>query len=423
MTKLIKNGTILLDGQCVKRDLLIESGRLVLISPTINLPEGASPDDVYDATGLTILPGLVDVHVHFREPGFSYKETIETGSKAAAHGGYTTVCTMPNLNPVPDTLAHVEVQLQKIEETALIEVQPYASITMGQKGAGTLVDFKALKDKVVAFSDDGCGVQSEALMLEAMRQVAPLNKIIVAHCEDNTLIHGGYIHEGIYAKTHHHLGICSRSEWQQIERDINLVRQTGCAYHICHISTKESVELIRQAKKEGLPVTCETAPHYLLLTENDLKEEGRFKMNPPLRSNEDQAALILGIQDGTIDCISTDHAPHTQEEKSKGLEKSAFGIVGLETAFPLMYTYLVERDLISFSQLLDLLSFNARRIFSLGAAYEEGSRADLAFFDLQQKYKIASSEFFSQGKSTPFEGWDVQGKIKATMVGGELLMF
>ena len=312
----------------------------------------------------SILPGFCDVHVHLREPGFSYKERIKTGTLAGLKGGYTAICTMPNLNPVPDSIQNLKIQQDIINQDAQLNVYPYASITVGQVGE-KLSDMDNLASHVVAFSDDGRGVQSEALMREAMLKAKSLGKMIVAHCEVNSLLHGGYIHDGKYAKEHGHQGICSQSEWEQIARDVNLVAQTGCKYHVCHISTKESVEIIRQAKKDGIDVTCETAPHYLILDENNLKEEGRFKMNPPLRSTQDKLALIQGICDGTIDMIATDHAPHSIEEKSRGLKNSAFGIVGLETAFPLLYTYLVQKQVISIEKLVELMAINPRKRFNI----------------------------------------------------------
>ena len=356
-----------------------------------------------------LFPGFCDVHVHFREPGFSYKETIATGSKAAAHGGYTTVCTMPNLKPVPDNLKSLDEQQKIIDKDAVIRVYPYGAITIGQKGE-ELADLEKMAEKVIAFSDDGKGVQSEAMMREAMTRCKKLGKLIVAHCEDESLLHGGYIHDGIYAKEHGHKGICSESEWGPIKRDIELARETGASYHVCHISTKESVELIRNAKAEGVDITCETAPHYLILDENDLKEEGRFKMNPPLRSKEDREALIEGIKDGTIDMIATDHAPHSAEEKSKGLSDSAFGIVGLETAFPLLYTHLAKPGVITLERLIELLAINPRKRF--GIKFEN----EYTVWDLNEKYLINPEKFQSMGRATPFEGDEVEGKCVLTKV-------
>ena len=359
------------------------------------------------------LPGFCDVHVHLREPGFSYKETILTGSKAAARGGYTAVCTMPNLNPVPDSVEHLRVQQDIIDRDAVIHVYPYAAITVNEEGK-ELSDMDGLAPKVIAFSDDGHGVQSDAMMEEAMRKAKSLNRLIVAHCEDNTLLHGGYIHDGRYAKEHGHRGICSESEWGQIARDLELAEKTGCGYHVCHISTKESVEVIRQAKARGVDVTCETAPHYLLLCEDDLKEDGWWKMNPPLRSKEDHDALIEGIKDGTIDVIATDHAPHSEEEKSRGLEKSAFGIVGIETAFPLLYTYLVKTGVISFEKLMDLIVYNPRKRFNIPLGEE-----DYSVWDLEAETAINPDDFLSKGKATPFAGWKVNGICKKTVVNGK----
>ncbi len=351
------------------------------------------------------IPALVDLHVHFREPGFSYKETIATGSAAARAAGYSDVFTMPNLNPAPDSIEHLQEQTYIIKKDAVINVHPYASITIGQKGTGELVDFAALAPYVKGFSDDGRGVQSEDLMREAMIRCKAAGSMIVAHCEVNSLLHGGYIHDGEYAAAHGHRGICSESEWAEIERDIRLVEETGCPLHICHISTKESVELIRQAKAKGLPVTCETAPHYLLLSDKDLQEDGCWKMNPPLRAEADKEALIAGIQDGTIDCIATDHAPHSAEEKSRGLLQSAFGIVGIETAFPLLYTYLVKTNVISLEKLGEIMSLNPRKIMNLPI-----ESAPQVQFDLNASYTINPDTFLSLGKSTPFAGWKVFGK-------------
>ena len=358
------------------------------------------------------IPALVDLHVHFREPGFSYKETIQTGSMAAAASGYSAVFTMPNLNPVPDTVEHLQEQLDIIQRDTYTGVYPFASITMGQKGAGELVDFEALAPYVRGFSDDGRGVQSEELMREAMKRIRAVDRLMVAHCEVESLLNGGYIHAGEYATKHNHRGIVSESEWKEIERDIRLVEETGCRFHICHISTKESVALIREAKSKGLPVTCETAPHYLLLTDHDLQEDGKWKMNPPLRAEEDRLALIEGIKDGTIDCIATDHAPHSAEEKSRGLEKSAFGIVGLETSFPLMYTHFVKTGVITFERLVELMSTNPARIIGLD------NSQSFASFDLDVCYKIDPANFLSMGQAMPFEGWEVYGKCVKTIVNG-----
>ena len=367
----------------------------------------------FDSSEYVIFPGFCDVHVHFREPGFSYKETIATGSRAAARGGYTAVCTMPNLNPVPDSVEHLEVQRRLIEETACIHVYPYGAITIGEQGEA-LSDLEGMAPDVVGFSDDGRGVQSDDLMRQAMLRAKALGKPIVAHCEVNSLLRGGYIHDGDYAKAHGHRGICSESEWVQIARDLALVKETGCAYHVCHVSAKESVALIRKAKAEGLDVTCETGPHYLVMDDSFLQEDGRFKMNPPLRGKEDREALLQGILDGTIDMIATDHAPHSAEEKSRGLEKSAFGIVGIETAFPILYTYLVKPGILSLDKLLELLCVNPRRRFGLPLG------TDYSIWDLNAAYPIDPEDFLSKGRATPFAGWQVNGKCIATVCDGKL---
>lgn len=382
--------------------------------PTFDPPAdlgGLSPlfDDKY-----IVFPGFCDVHVHFRQPGFSYKETILTGTQAAAHGGYTAVCTMPNLDPVPDSVEHLQEQLDIIRRDAVIRVYPYGAITVGERGE-ELSDLAGMASNVIAFSDDGRGVQSEDRMRQAMVRAKSLGKLIAAHCEVNELLRGGYIHDGAYAKARLHRGICPESEWGQVKRDIQLARETGCGYHVCHISAKESVELIRQAKREGLDVTCETAPHYLVLDENDLREDGKWKMNPPLRSAEDKAALIKGIQDGVIDIIATDHAPHSAEEKSRGLEKSAFGIVGIETAFPVLYTRLVKPGVITLEKLMELLAVNPRKRF--GIPLEN----DYTVWRLDEKATIDPADFFSQGKATPFEGMEVFGKCYLTVCDGKVV--
>ena len=368
----------------------------------------------FNSPEFAVFPGFCDVHVHFREPGFSYKETIASGSRAAARGGYTDVCTMPNLNPVPDSAEHLRRQQELIGRDACIHVHPYGAITLGQKGE-QLADLAAMAGSCIAFSDDGRGVQSDELMRRAMEEAKRLGKMIVAHCEVNELLNGGYIHDGEYARLHGHKGICSESEWRQIARDLELVKQIGCAYHVCHISTKESVEIIRKAKKEGVNVTCETGPHYLILDDSCLREDGRFKMNPPLRSKEDRQALVEGILDGTIDMIATDHAPHSAEEKSKGLQKSAFGIVGIETAFPLLYTYLVKPGILSLERLVELLTVNPRRRFGIE------SNGAFTLWDLNAVSKIDPSEFLSMGKSTPFTGWEISGKCIATVCDGKIV--
>ncbi len=368
----------------------------------------------FDTDRYSLFPGFCDVHVHFREPGFSYKETMKTGSLAAAAGGYTHVCTMPNLNPVPDSVEHLQIQLEAIRKDACIHVYPYGAITVGEQGE-TMADLEGMAANVIGFSDDGKGVQSDDMMRQAMLRAKALGKMIVAHCEVNDLLRGGYIHDGEYAKAHGHRGICSESEWKQIERDVKLVKETGCKYHVCHISTKESVELIRKAKAEGIDVTCETGPHYLVMDDMDLQENGRFKMNPPLRSKEDKEALVQGIIDGTIDMIATDHAPHSAEEKSKGLEKSAFGVVGIETAFPVMYTYFVKPGIITMERLKELLVTNARERF--GIPLDDC----WSLWDLNAEYAVDPANFQSMGKATPFEGWKLFGKCMLTVCDGTVV--
>ncbi len=418
MRLIIKGAEIFMEGGFTRLDVAVEGEKITAIEHNIT-PSAA--DEIIEGEGLHMLPGLVDPHVHLREPGFPQKETIALGTRAAARGGFTSLLSMPNLMPAPDSVQTLKLQTDIIERDAVVEVIPYASITMGQRGEGECVDFESLAPLVGGFSDDGRGVQSDELMAEAMRLAKQNNRPIVAHCEVDELLEGGYIHKGEYAAEHNHRGICSESEWRQVERDLRLVEQIGCQYHICHISTKESVELLREAKAKGLRVSGETAPHYLLMTEEDLCEEGRFKMNPPLRGREDQLALINGVLDGTIECIATDHAPHTEQEKSAGLERSAFGVVGIETSFPLIYTYLVRRGVISLAKAMELMSLNARRLFGIGGGViEVGAKADLTLFDLEKEYTIDPSEFLSKGKATPFEGWRVVGECHATIVAGEI---
>ena len=366
----------------------------------------------FDNSNYYIFPGFCDVHVHFREPGFSYKETIASGSRAAARGGYTDVCAMPNLNPVPDSIPHLKEETDIIKRDAVIGVYPYGAITIGEKGE-ELSDLEGMAANVIAFSDDGRGVQSESMMREAMIRAKALNKIITAHCEDNSLLNGGYIHDGEYARLHGHKGICSMSEWAPIKRDIALVKETGCAYHVCHISCKESVELIRAAKADGVDITCETAPHYLIMDDGDLKEDGRYKMNPPIRSKADKEALLEGLADGTIDMISTDHAPHSAEEKSKGLEKSAFGVVGIETAFASLYTHLVRTGFITLEKLIELLAINSRRRFNIPFGN------DFTIWNLEKKFTVDPKDFLSMGKATPFEGMDFYGECMLTVKNGK----
>ena len=422
MTTAIKGGKIYKAGEFVPNELLV-----------VDAPEKAGLrsetgsdfdfERVINADNSFILPSFCDVHVHFREPGQSYKETISTGSMAAAHGGYTTVCTMPNLKPAPSTMDTLRVQLELIEKDAVIEVVPYGTITMEQSGRGKLSDMKALAPHVCAFSDDGRGVQADGLMREAMYQAKELGKLIVAHCEDETLLGGNAIHDGKLAKLMGIKGISSESEWKQVERDVELAAKTGCGYHVCHVSTKETIEIIRQAKKSDIDVTCETAPHYLLMSDMDLEDLGRFKMNPPIRDASDKEALREGLYDGTIDMIATDHAPHSEAEKSKGLLKSAFGIVGLETAFPLLYTNLVKKDkLITFEKLVEVMAENPRKRFRLpGGEIKNGGIPQLSVWDLDADYEIDSKKFSSLGKATPFEHWKVFGKLQMTISNGEIV--
>lgn len=414
MKTIYRNAKVWRSGRFGEADVTVADGRIVAVGEAA---DGGA--ESIDLRGLCIVPGLVDVHVHLREPGFEYKETVATGTAAAAHGGYTTICSMPNLMPAPDTPEHLAVQLEAIRRDAAVRVIPYGCITMGQKGRDELVDFAALAPGVVGFSDDGRGVQSAELMEEAMRRAAAAGRPVVAHCEADDLLRGGYIHDGAYCRAHGHRGICSESEWTQVERDIELAGKTGCRYHVCHVSTRESVALVREAKARGLAVSCETAPHYLLLDETDLREDGRFKMNPPLRSAEDRAALIAGIQDGTIEVLATDHAPHTAAEKSRGLAGSAMGIVGLECAFGLMYEYLVLGGVIPFARLMELMSENPRRLFGLGGGrIEAGQPADFTVLDLGAEYDVDPGTFLSKGRATPFAGWRVRGRTVLTVVGG-----
>ncbi len=411
MSYTLKNASIYDGEKFVKKDLFVSAGKIVA---------GLSESSVVDLNNCVILPGLIDVHVHLREPGFLYKEDIHSGTAAAAHGGYTTVFAMPNLNPVPDSAENLKEELEAIKQKALIEVLPYGAITIGEKGE-EIAALEDMAENVAGFSDDGRGVENESIMREAMLRAKKLNKIIAAHCEDKKLVNGGYIHDGEYAKAHGHKGICSASEYKPIARDLRLAKETGCKYHVCHISTKESVELIRKAKADGVDVTCETAPHYLILSDSDLREDGRFKMNPPLRGERDRLALIEGIKDGTIDMIATDHAPHSEEEKSGGLEKSLMGITGIETAFPLLYTHLVKSGVISLEKLVYLMHEAPKRRFGTGGGLAVGNAANLTVFNLNEKYKIETEKFLSKGKSSPFNGATVYGKCVMTMYKGEFI--
>ncbi|MBQ8555889.1 MAG: dihydroorotase [Clostridia bacterium] len=411
---LLKGGLVYDHGQLVPMDIEVTDGIVTGRGQAIS----SNADKVFDCQGMAVFPGFADVHVHLREPGFSYKETIETGTKACARGGYTVVGAMPNLNPAPDSDEHLRVQEEMIAQQAVIRVLPYASITIGQKGEGELTDIAGLAHRVIGFSDDGRGVKDAATMQEAMERCKAADSIIAAHCEDMSLIPaGGAIHDGAFAKEHGIPGIPSKSEWAPIARDVDLARATGCRYHVCHVSTKESVEIIRQAKAAGVDITCETGPHYLLMSQDDLQDLGRFKMNPPLRDKEDQAALVEGILDGTIDMIATDHAPHSDEEKSRGLAKSAMGVVGIETAFPLMYTYFVETGRMTLETLIDRMVYAPRKRFCLDGGCEVGDRAEITVFDLHADQTIDPSDFLSKGKATPFEGWKVHAECKLTICG------
>ena len=406
MTTVFKNAMVYEGGEMKKRNMLFNGATLSVFSGEV------FPVDAKIIDNTVIFPGFCDVHVHFREPGFSYKETMETGSAAAAHGGYTAVMTMPNLKPTPDCRENLDLQLSAIKRGAKIAVYPYGTITVGEAGEA-LSKMEEMADGVIAFSDDGRGVQSDEMMKEAMKRARALGKMIVAHCEDNSLLRGGYIHDGEYARAHGHNGICSESESAQIIRDIELVKETGCSYHVCHVSAKESVEAIRRAKREGVDITCETGPHYLTMDDSMLMEDGRFKMNPPIRAKEDRAALVEGILDGTVDMIATDHAPHSAEEKSKGLAGSLMGVVGLETAFAILYTKLVLTGVITLEKLVELMSVNPRKRF--------GVKSDPGFtvFDVSEEYEIKSEEFLSMGKATPFEGWTVKGRCLLTVYDGK----
>ena len=414
MRMLLQGGQVYDRGRLIPMDIEVTDGIVTGRGQAIS----SNADKVFGCRGLAVFPGFADVHVHLREPGFSYKETIGTGTRACARGGYTVVGAMPNLNPAPDSDEHLRVQEELIARQAVIRVLPYASITLGQKGEGEVTDMAALAPRVIGFSDDGRGVKDADTMREAMRRCKAADAILAAHCEDMRLIPaGGAIHDGAFARAHAIPGIPSESEWGPIARDVALARETGCRYHVCHVSTKESVDIIRRAKAEGVDITCETGPHYLLLCQDDLQDLGRFKMNPPLRDKEDQQALIEGLLDGTIDMIATDHAPHSAEEKSRGLAKSAMGVVGIETAFPLMYTYFVETGRMSLEALMDRMVYAPRKRFRLGGGIEMGDRAELTVFDLHANQTIDPADFLSKGKATPFEGWQVHAECRLTIWG------
>ncbi len=419
MKTLLKGGQVYDQGTFVPKDIEVTDG--VITARGASILPSTDFDRVLDVTGLHVFPGFVDVHVHLREPGFSYKETIATGTRACARGGYTTVCAMPNLSPAPDSDEHLRAQEELIARDAVIRVLPYGTITLGQKGEGQLTDMAALAGRVCGFSDDGRGVKERETMRQAMLNCKAIDSIIAAHCEDMSLIPaGGAIHDGAFAEAHNIPGIPSESEWGPIARDVELLKETGCRYHVCHVSAKESVEIIRQAKAQGIDITCETGPHYLLMCQDDLQDEGRFKMNPPLRDKADQEALIAGLLDGTIDMIATDHAPHSAEEKSKGLAKSAMGVVGIETAFPLLYTHLVKPGVITLSQLVEALTTAPRKRFRLDGGLNVGDRAEITVFDLNATSTIDPQDFLSKGHATPFEGWTVDAKCRYTICGDKI---
>lgn len=412
--------TIIKDGFVVgvgKQDIAITDGR---ISERREHIEAKAEDRIIEAEGLVVAPAFVDVHVHLREPGYGYKERIATGTMAAARGGYTTVCSMPNLNPVPDSVERLKAQQDIIDRDAKIEVLPYAAITIGRKGE-ELIDMASLVGKVCAFSDDGSGVQVDGMMERAMTEAVKYDQLIAAHCEVEELLKGGYIHDGEYAKAHGHKGICSESEWEQVKRDIEIAERLGCRYHVCHISTKETVQLVREAKARGVKVTCETGPHYLIFTDMDLEEDARWKMNPPLRSAEDRAALVEGIKDGTIDMIATDHAPHSVEEKSRGLKDSTMGIVGLETAFAALNTHLVRKGVITMERLVELMSLNPRKVFRIAGGLNEGDRADVVLLDTEKQWRVDSEKFYSMGKISMFDGREMTGDVAMTLHRGEIV--
>ena len=411
---IIKNGFVIGVG---KRDIAIIGER---IAECAELIEATTDDHIIDAEGLSIAPAFVDVHVHLREPGYGYKERIATGTMAAARGGYSTVCSMPNLNPVPDCVENLKAQQDIIDQDAKIEVLPYAAITIGRKGE-ELVDVASLVGKVCAFSDDGSGVQVDGMMERAMTEAVKHDQLIAAHCEVEDLLKGGYIHDGEYARANGHKGICSESEWEQVKRDIEIAERLGCRYHVCHISTKETVQLVREAKARGVKVTCETGPHYLIFTDMDLQEDARWKMNPPIRSAEDRAALIEGIKDGSIDMIATDHAPHSIEEKSRGLKDSAMGIVGLETAFAALNTHLVRKGVITLERLVELMSINPRKVFRIDGGLNVGDRADIVLIDTERQWRVDSNNFYSMGKITMFDGREMVGDVVMTLHRGEIV--
>ena len=414
---LIKNAKVYYENEIVQADMLVCDGTVASVGVGITVSENTP---VVDGQGLFVFPGFADVHVHLREPGFFYKETIETGTQSAAKGGFTLVCSMPNLNPVPDSAENLKAQQDIIDKDAVVKVLPYAAITVGEKGK-ELVNFEEIGDKCFAFSDDGKGVQNADMMKEAMLRAKALGKPIVAHCEDESLLFGGYIHDGEYARLHGHRGICSESEWGPVARDVEMVRETGTQYHVCHISTKETVDIVRKAKADGLPVSCETAPHYLAFCDMELEEHGRWKMNPPIRSAADRDALIKGVQDGTIEVIATDHAPHSDEEKEKGLEKSNMGVIGLETSFAAMNTYMVKRGYITMEKLVELMSINPRKLFGMPCGIKVGEKADFVLVDPDKEWVVGEKPFASKGRHTPFLNKTLYGDVLLTVYNGKVV--
>ena len=417
MAILLKNGDLYTGGAFRTCDVLIDGDTIAAVGENL----ACAAAEIIDCTGKTVLPGLVDLHVHLREPGFTYKETVASGTAAAAAGGDTTVCPMPNLNPVPDSMEHLQLQLNAIARDAIIRVLPFGAITVGEKGQA-LADITGIAPHCVGFSDDGKGVQSEDMMREAMTLVKASGSFISAHCEDESLLEGGAIHKGEYAALHGMRGISSASEYVPIERDIKLAAETGVQYHICHISAKESIEAVRRGKAAGVRVTCEVTPHHIALTDMDITEDdGRFKMNPPLRGREDREAIWAGLQDGTIDCIATDHAPHSAEEKGRGLEKSAFGTVGSETAFAVCYTHLVRTGVLTLEKLAHLMSSAPAAIIGRRAEIAPGEAADIAVFDLTEKFTVDPDQFVSKGKSSPFTGSELYGTTVLTVCAGKIV--
>ncbi|HLS66663.1 MAG TPA: dihydroorotase [Pseudogracilibacillus sp.] len=416
-TKLTNAVRLVSEDKFERCELLLEDDKVVAIDTIVE----AEADQIIDCGGNVVLPGFIDVHIHLREPGGEAKETIKTGTEAAARGGFTTVCAMPNTNPVPDNEETVRDILQRIEKDAVIRVLPYAAITKGLQGKERTNITELSKLGVFAFTDDGVGIQTAGQMYEAMVEAAKNDMTIVAHCEDNSILYGGAVHEGDVSKRLDMPGILNACEAVHIARDVLLAEAANCHYHVCHVSTKESVRVIRDAKRAGIRVTAEVTPHHLLLTEDDITEDdANYKMNPPLRAKEDRDALIAGLLDGTIDFIATDHAPHTEVEKEAGILRAPFGIVGLETAFPLMYTHFVKTGKMTFRQLVDYFTKKPAEVFGLPyGMLQVGSIADLTVVDLENEMTIDKTTFYSKGKNTPFDGWNVYGNPLLTIASGK----